>query len=144
GGLDLFSYPDTPSASVLDFQLPAGQPQPSGTTTATGMVTPDLLIQQRLRNFPDSVYDLAATSVLVHFLQAMLGDAGVGQVRKRQLIAQLQNAVTSTHFYDLDAFYGALFGAIRGPSGTLPDNPSTGVTFSPYTDLASPDGWDEV
>lgn len=144
GGLDLFSYPDTPSASVLDFQLPTGQPQPAGTATATGMVTPDLLIQQRLRNFPGNIYDLSSTSVLVHFMSAMLGDAGVGQVRKRQLLAQLQNAVTSTHFYDLDTFYGALFGAIRGPSGTLPDNPATGVTVSPYTDLATPDAWDEV
>src|SRR6185312_1442383 len=34
--------------------------------------------------------------------------------------------------------------AIRGPSGTLPDNPATGVTVSPYTDLASADAWDDV
>lgn len=144
GGLDLFSYPDTPSASILDFQTPAGSPAPSGTTTETGLITPDLVLAQRLKNFPDSVYDLAPTSVLTHFMQAMLGDSGVGQIRKRQLIAMLQSAMTSTHFYDLDSFYGALFGAIRGPSGTLPDNPATSQPVSPYTDLATPDAWDEV
>jgi hypothetical protein len=144
GGLDLFSYPDTPSASILDFQTPAGSPAPAGTATATGLITPDMVLSQRLRNFPDSVYDLSPTSVLTHFMQALLGDSGVGQIRKRQLIAQLQSAVTSTHFYDLDSFYGALFGATRGPSGTLPVNPSTGNPVSPYTDLATPDAWDEV
>lgn len=144
GGLDLFSYPDTPSASILDFQTPAGSPAPAGTATATGLITPDMLLAQRLKNFPDSIYDLSPTSVLTHFMQALLGDSGVGQIRKRQLISQLQSAVTSTHFYDLDSFYGALFGAIRGPSGQLPVNPSTGQPVSPYTDLATPDAWDEV
>jgi len=144
GGTSLFAYPDTPAASILDFQAVPTQPLPDATATATGMLSPDLLFAQRLRNFPPEIYDLSPSSVLVHFMQALLGDAGVGQTRKRQLIARLQTAVSSTSFYDLDSFYGALFGAIRGPSGSLPDNPSTGVTFSPYTDLASPDGWDEV
>lgn len=144
GGLDLFSYPDTPSASILDFQTPVGSPAPAGTATATGMITPDMVLAQRLKNFPDSVYDLSATSTLTHFMQALLGDSGVGQIRKRQLITQLQSAVTSTHFYDLDSFYGALFGAIRGPSGQLPVNPATGNPVSPYTDLATPDAWDEI
>lgn len=144
GGLDLFSYPNTPSASILDFQTPTGSPAPAGTATATGLITPDMVLAQRLKNFPDSIYNLSPTSVLTHFMQALLGDSGVGQIRKRQLITQLQSAVTSTHFYDLDTFYGALFGAIRGPSGTLPVNPSTGNTVSPYTDLATPDAWDEI
>jgi hypothetical protein len=144
GGLDLFSYPDTPSSSILDFQTPAGSPAPAGTATETGLLTPDLMLAERLKNFPGSVFDLSPTSVLIHFMQAMLGDSGVGQIRKRQTIAMLQSAVTSTHFYDLDSFYGALFGAIRGPSGTLPDNPATGQPVSPYTDLATPDAWDEV
>lgn len=144
GGLDLFSYPDTPSSSILDFQTPTGSPAPAGTATATGLITPDMVLAERLKNFPDSIYDLSATSTLTHFMQALLGDSGVGQIRKRQLISQLQSAVTSTHFYDLDSFYGALFGAIRGPSGTLPVNPATGNTVSPYTDLATPDAWDEI
>lgn len=144
GGTDLFAYPDTPAASILDFQATPTQPLPGNTATATGMLSPDLQVSQRLANFPPEVYNLSPSSVLMHFLQAMLGDAGVGQLRKLQLVSQLQSVVTSTHFYDLDTFWGSLFGAIRGPNGTLPQNPSTGTTFNPYTDLASPDGWDQI
>jgi hypothetical protein len=144
GGTSLFAYPDTPTASILDFQTIPSQPLPPQTATATGMLSPDLLFAQRLRNFPPEVYDLSPSSVLVHFMQALLGDGGAGQVRKRQLLARLQTAVSSTSFYDLDAFYGALFGAIRGPSGTLPVNPATGLTYDPYSDTASQDVWDEI
>jgi hypothetical protein len=77
-------------------------------------------------------------------MQAVLGAGGSGQLRKRQMIARLQQAITSTRFYDLDSFYGALFGAQRGPDGTLSTNPNTGLPVNPYTDLASPDGWDEI
>ncbi len=87
---------------------------------------------------------MSPTSLLYHFMQALLGDAGTGQLLKRGMISRLQQAITSTHFYDLDSFYGALFGAQRGPSGAIPDNPATGQPVSPYTDLASPDGWDEI
>ena len=144
GGTSLFAFPDTPAASILSFQAVPTQPLPDGVTTATGLLVPDLQLSQRLRNFPPEIYDLAPSSVLSHFMQALLGDAGAGQLRKRQTVARLQSAVTSTSFYDLDSFYGALFGAIRGPSGSLPINPGTGVTFTPYSDLASQDGWDEI
>jgi hypothetical protein len=144
GGTDLFSYPNVNPGSVLGLQTPPTQPLPPGTDTATNLLSPDLQVSQQLRNFPGNVYDLAPTSLLVHFMTALLGNAGAGQLRKRQMVARLQQAVTSSQFYDLDSFYGALFGAQRGPSGALPVNPNTGLPVSPYTDLASADGWDEV
>lgn len=144
GGTDLFSYPNTQSPSILSQQTPASQPLPAGTSTATNLLSPPLQTLAQMSNFPDTIYDLAPTSLLVHFMQVMLGNAGAGQLRKRQMIARLQQAVTSTHFYDLDSFYGALFGAQRGPSGSLPTNPNTNLPVNPYSDLASPDGWDEV
>lgn len=144
GGTDLFAYPNVQQPSVLGLQAPPTQPLPPGTDTATNLLNPDLHVIEQLKNFPPSVYDLAPTSLLVRFMQAVLGAGGSGQLRKRQMVARLQQAVTSTRFYDLDSFYGALFGAQRGPSGTLPVNPATGLPVNPYTDLASPDGWDEV
>jgi hypothetical protein len=144
GGTDLFSYPNTQQQSILDLQVPSTQPLPAGTDTATNLLNPDLQIAQQLSNFPPNLYDLASTSVLTHFMTALLGDAGAGQLRKRQLVSRLQQAVTSTNFYDLDSFYGALFGAQRGPSGSLPTNPATGLPVDPYSDLASGDGWDEI
>jgi hypothetical protein len=140
----LFDYPDTPQPSILNFQASATQPLPGGTAVATNLLSPDLVLAQRLVNFPSEVFDLSPGSAIIHFMQAMLGDSGVGQLRKRQLLARLQGAVTSTNFYDLDSFYGALFGALRGPDGSLPANPATGTTVSPYSDLASPDAWDDI
>jgi len=144
GGTDLFSFPNVQQASVLGLQVPSTQPLPAGTAAAVNLISPPLQVASQLANFPGNVYDVTPTSMLYHFMQALLGDAGTGQLLKRTMISRLQQAITSTHFYDLDSFYGALFGAQRGPNGSLPDNPATGQAVSPYADLASPDGWDEV
>ena len=140
----IFDYPDTPAPSILSFQAVPSQPLPDRIATGTGLISPDLLLLQRLKNFPDDLYDLHFSSALMHFLGAMMGDSGAGQLRKLQTIARLQSAVTGANFYDLDSFYGALFGALRGPDGALPANPATGTTFSPYTDLATADCWDSI
>jgi hypothetical protein len=140
----IWQYPNSPAQSILNFQTVPSQPLPGGTSAATGLLTPPALIQSQLVNFSPAVFDLSPDSALLHFMQALLGDSGVGQLRKRQLMARLQEQITGTQFYDLDSFYGALFGAIRGPSGSLPVNPSTGLTVNPYADLASPDGWDDI
>lgn len=144
GGTDIFGYPDNTVPSILSLQTVSTQPLPPGTGTATGLLTPPLQLRHHLANFSPEVYDLSPTSVITHFMQAVLGDSGAGQMRRRQLVARLQSALSSTRFFDLDSFYGALFGCTRGPSGTLPGNPATGLPVNPYTDLASPDGWDEI
>ena len=140
----IWTFPDAPAQSILNFQAVPTQPLPGGTESATGLISPPALLRHQLKNFSPEVYELAANGALVHFMQALLGDSGVGQLRKRQVVARLQENVTSSSFYDLDAFYGALFTNIRGPAGTLPTNPATGIAVSPYTDLATPDGWDQV
>jgi hypothetical protein len=144
GGTDLFSYPNVAQPSVLGLQTDLTQPLPAGTTSDTQLLAPDLHVDAQLQNFPSNVYDTSPTSLLTHFMQALLGAPGAGQLRNRQMVARLQQAVSSTHFYDLDSFYGALFGAQRGPSGALPTNPATGLAVNPYTELASPDGWDQI
>jgi hypothetical protein len=140
----IFDYPDTPATSLLSFQASPTQPLPDRTSTATGLLCPDLLLIRRLANFPPQVWNLTPDSLLVRFMAALLGPAGAGQLRQRQLTARLQSAIGGTHIYDLDAFYGALFSARRTNAAALPVNPSTGVTFDPYNDLATADGWDEI
>jgi hypothetical protein len=65
-----------------------------------------------------------------------MGDAGAGSLRKRYLIARFQQAFTSTHFFDLDRFYGAIFGTTRLQSEQLPINP--------FTDIATGEEWDTI
>lgn len=140
----IFDYPDTPATSILNFQANPTQPLPDRTSTATGLLCPDLLLARRLANFPPQVWTLTPDSLLVRFMSALLGAPGAGQLRQRQLTARLQSAIGGTHFYDLDAFYGALFSARRTTAAALPVNPATGITFDPYNDLATADGWDEI
>jgi hypothetical protein len=132
----IFDWPDTPTTSILELQTNPSQPLPADLTSATGLLSPDVPTASRLAHFPADEFDLSASSHLTRFLKAMLGDSGAGQLRKRQLVARLQTLLNSTHFYDLDAFYGSLFGVNRGVTGALPLNP--------YVDQATADGWDEV
>lgn len=123
-------------SSLLQLQTVSSNPLVTELPTATGMVLPDQATYDRLAHFPEELYDLRPESHLVRFLEAMMGESGVGVLRKRYLLAQLEQSLTSTHFYDLDRFYGALFGARRGILGALPINP--------MEDVATPDGWDEI
>lgn len=132
----LFDKQATVSTTLLQLQTVISNPLVGELPTATGMVLPDVATYDRLAHFPEDLYDLRPESHLVRFLKALLGEGGVGQLRKRYLLAQFEQALESTHFYDLDRFYGALFGARRGVLGALP--------MDPMTDVATPDGWDEI
>lgn len=132
----LFDKGSALSTTLLQLQTITSNPLVSELPTATGMVLPDLSAYDRLSHFPEDYYDLRPESHLVRFMKALLGEDGVGALRKRYLLAQLEQTLNSTHFYDLDRFYGALFGARRGVLGALP--------MDPMTDVATPDGWDEI
>jgi len=93
-------------------------------------------IMNRLRSFPEEVYALNPTDHLTKFLKVLLGDAGAGQLKKQSTIARLGAYLQGANFYDLDNFYGALFGIVRNSSEQLPVNP--------YTDLATSDTWATV
>lgn len=132
----LFDQQATVSSTLLQLQTVVSNPLVAELPTATGMVYPDVAVYDRMAHFPEDLYDLRPESHLVRLMKALLGEGGVGQLRKRYLLAQLEQALDSTHFYDLDRFYGSLFGARRGILGALP--------VDPMTDLATPDGWDEI
>jgi hypothetical protein len=101
------------------------------------MVTQGLLVpvqtDQRFRHFPPETYNLTPHSNLVRFLRVLMGDAGAGQLRKRLVLSRLGQIMSSSYFYDLDSFYGALFGMQRAPAETL--------SLDPYNSTASSDDW---
>lgn len=132
----LFDQGSTITTSLLQLQTVISNPLVVELPTATGMVLPDVATYDRLAHFPEELYDLRPESHLMRFLNVLMGESGVGVLRKRYLLCQLEQALDSTHFYDLDRFYGALFGARRGVLGALP--------VDPMTDVCTPDGWDEI
>jgi hypothetical protein len=114
--------------ALLPQQVNPTAPVAAGYSSATSMVVADTYTLDRMDHFPEEIYNLAETSHLVRFVRAMLGPGGVGQLRSRYLINQLASTLTGSHFFDLDRFYGALFGAVRLRHEVVPDATTTVAT----------------
>ncbi len=127
---------DQTSKALLQAQYDPSNPAQPQLRRATDPLVPDHRIERRLDHFPDDLYDLRPESHLSRFLHALMGDSGAGSVRKRFLVTRLQSALQGTHFFDLDRFYGAIFGAQRFTVEQVPINP--------YTDVATQDEWEDI
>ncbi len=133
------SFYDTSSApneGIIPLQSDPAGPLVTGVERATNMLLPDAPTMQQLRNFPEEVYDLRESSSLVRMMKVFLGDSGAGQLRKRTMITRLEAALSGANFFDLDRFYGAIFGALRSQREVL--------AIDPMSDTATPDEWDEI
>ncbi len=131
-----FDTSATPNTGIIPLQSDPAGPAVTGVERATNMLLPDAPTMQQLSNFPDDLYDLRETSALVRLLKVLLGDAGVGQLRKRTMVTRLESALNGANFFDLDRFYGAIFGALR--------NPAEALVINPMDDVATPDEWDAI
>ena len=108
-------------------------PTPAGLTRVTSPILLPQGIEYRMRHFPNTTYNLNNNSHLVKFMRVLLGNAGTGQLRKKMMMARLGEDLTSSYFYDLDGFWGAIFGLGRTPTELL--------TVNPYTDLTDSATW---
>jgi hypothetical protein len=131
-----FDVSSAPNTGLIPLQSDPAGPLVTGVDRATNMLLPDAPTMQQLRNFPEELYDLRNSSRLVRLMKVLLGDAGAGQLRKRTLVTRLETALSGANFFDLDRFYGAIFGALRQPSEAL--------TINPMDDTATPDEWDAI
>ncbi|MEU9405623.1 hypothetical protein AB0E08_07950 [Streptomyces sp. NPDC048281] len=126
------------SGGLIPLQADVTVPQSTQLASGTGMLVADTAVTEQLLHFPEEVYDLRPTSHLVRLMQALLGDSGVGQLRKRLLVSQMASLSTSgARFFDLDRFYGAIFNAARNDSEVLPINPMETAT-------ATASEWDSI
>jgi hypothetical protein len=129
-----------PTAAILQQQTVEGAPRPQGADRATDLVLPPENLSERLRHFVEEVYDLSAESHVVRFMKVLLGDAGVGQIKKRLTLSRLQQALQGTHFFDLDRFYGSLFGMRRNSLERYLTDPYQGTaTLAEWTDTHTKD-----
>lgn len=110
-------------ASVQDEQRPGYTPLGVGVEEATGLLIPPQTVQQRLRHFPEEVYDTSPSSHIYRLVAAMVGDSGAGQLKKRLIMQRLASTLQGTHFFDLDHFYGALLGIGRTVGEQLHSDP---------------------
>lgn len=134
GGVSNTTY--IPFGSLIPIQGGITTPTSDQIDIETSLLAVDYTSAERLAHFHESLYDLGDTSHLLRLMKALLGDAGAGQLRKRSLVVRLQNSLSGTHFYDLDRFYGAIFGAARKIPEFLP--------LDPMESTATPDEWDDL
>jgi hypothetical protein len=118
---------------LMSLQAQKNVPQNNGAfTLISDPLLPDRNLTDRLGHFDPELYDLRDTSHLMKLLRSLLGGAGAGGLRKQIAVARLQNSFRTTHFLDLDRFYGALFGVVRTKAEVMPDY-GTLVTAAPIT-----------
>lgn len=86
--------------------------------------------------FPEGIYNINESSLLYKFLLALLGDSGVGGMKKAFLYPRLQQALTSTHFNDLDILFTDPF--------SFPRLTDEIYTVDPGNELLTSDEWATV
>lgn len=124
-------------AEIIEYQQGTSSAAvPDGYTPVTNPIHPALRTSNRLAHFSADVYDTSAESHLSRLLKILLGDAGVGQLHKRLLLARLHATIGGTNFFDLDSFYGAILGVRRRRDELLLANPTL--------DVLTPEDWDST
>lgn len=121
-------------AQILALQAPiSALPSSSQLTQVTDPLLPATNNAVNLSHFWPDEYDLSPESHLTRLLNVLLGDAGVGQLRKWYQTSHMQSVVLTAKYSDLDLFYGAILGV-----GRLTDEK---LDIDPYTDTADPTEW---
>lgn len=121
---------------LLDMQAPAGLPRSSVLDTVSDPLLPPQRTADMLAHFYQGVYDLRPESHLSRLLKVLLGETGVGRLRKRYMYQHLSQVLYTTHFHDLDRMYAAIFGLRRLVRETL--------DIDPYYDTATAEEWEEI
>jgi hypothetical protein len=86
--------------------------------------------KDKISNFPEEVYKFKKSDHLTKLMLVLLGDAGVGQLVKIQLMSRLSETLDGTRFSDLDAFYGLTLRFPRLQDEIYPYEPFTGALDS--------------
>jgi hypothetical protein len=137
---DLFTTPLIPLASLLPQQVNPSLPTAANVAAATGMLLPQPDLDRMLAHFPTEIYDLRPTSHLSRFMSVLLGDAGVGQLRRRENLARINSTLTGASFLDQDRLWGAIFSMARTLSEQLPIDPADQVaTITEWDELEQAD-----
>lgn len=124
------------TSELLAMQAPAGVPRSDFFEVVTDPLLPPQRTAEMLAHFYDQVYDLRAESHLSRLLKVLLGDTGVGQLRKRYTYAHLSHFLLTTHFNDLDQMYAEVLGLKRFVRERL--------SIDPYNEAATDEEWEQI
>lgn len=133
-----------PGGVLINTQVDPTLPEATALTRITDPVIADTHFSELVRNFDPDLYDLRPTSHLMRLVKALTGGAGVGGIKKQITNARLVGTLAITAFADLDSFYGALFNFNRYSIESMPLNSDGSAALNPYTDVATPESWDDA
>lgn len=103
------------------------------------MLIADSLVKsfdKQIQNFPEEIYKFRKSDHLTKLMSVLLGDPGVGQATKIQLLARLSETLNGTRFSDLDSIYGI---CLRYPR--LQDET---YSYNPFVDALTFEDWAKV
>ncbi len=126
----------TSEAVLLAMQAPNGMPRSRNFDTVSDPMLPPGTTKEMLAHFPEEIYDTSAESHLSRLMKVLLGDAGVGQLRKRYTYAHLSQFVLTSRYNDLDRLYASIFGLGRFLRERL--------SFDPYLEAATDAEWEAL
>lgn len=95
-----------------------------------------LSIDRLMDRFPETVYNKSRDSHLYRLVSAFCGEAGMGRVRKKALLARLKNEAGLINFNDIDAFYGSVLDFKRLKREIY--------NYNPEDDALEKEVWDKI
>lgn len=122
------------SSPLFDMQAPRGVPLSREFESVSDPLLPPQGRAEMLAHFFDEIYDLSPESHLSRLLGVLLGDPGVGQLRKQYTYSHLSATLSTAHFYDIDRLFADVFGFRRFLSERLP--------FDPYEESGTASDWE--
>lgn len=121
---------------LFDMQAPKGVPLSNVFSSVSDPLLPPQNTRDMLAHFFGEIYDLSPESHLSRLLGVILGDTGVGILRKKFTYMHLSNTLSTAHFYDIDRLFADVFGFRRFLSEGLP--------LDPYTEEGDSAEWEAV
>jgi hypothetical protein len=101
---------------------------------------PTDVLKQARKFFPQEVYNLSSQTNLYKFLLALLGDSGVGGMKKAITYARTQQALSNVHFEDLDTLFSGALSLSRQNSEIYNTIPSSSLlTDAQWLEVRSKD-----
>lgn len=111
--------------TLPQLQQATAIPASTSIVPVTNPITPIQRVIDQLQNFPDADFNLTQDSLLVRFMQVLMGETGAGQLRKALIASRVATTLEGSHFFALDAFWGALFGMRRLSFENIDIDPAT-------------------
>ncbi len=121
---------------LFAMQAPKGVPLSSAFEAISDPLLPPQGRQEMLAHFWDEIYDLSPESHLSRLLAVILGDPGVGQLRKQYTYSHLSASLATARFYDIDRLFADVFGFRRFLAERLP--------FDPFENNGTASEWEAV